>query len=53
MDGWMDGWVEAKAGLRIAYSNQKQIFGCLDFRSQLVYLLEKRLLINDVTAGAG
>ena len=23
MDGWMDGWVEAKAGLRIAYSNQK------------------------------
>ena len=23
MDGWMDGWVEGKAGLRIAYSNQK------------------------------
>ena len=27
MDGWMDGrmggWMEAKAGLRIAYSNQK------------------------------
>ena len=27
MDGWMDGWVggrkEPKAGLRIAYSNQK------------------------------
>ena len=22
-DGWMDGWKEAKAGLRIAYSNQK------------------------------
>ena len=25
MDGWMGGWVEAKAGLRIAYSNQKQM----------------------------
>ena len=21
--GWMDGWVAGKAGLRIAYSNQK------------------------------
>ena len=23
--GWMGGWMEAKAGLRIAYSNQKYI----------------------------
>ena len=23
MDGWMDGWMETKAGLRIAYSNQQ------------------------------
>ena len=23
MGGWMDGWVDVKAGLRIAYSNQK------------------------------
>jgi hypothetical protein len=23
MDGWMDGWVAGKVGLRIAYSNQK------------------------------
>ena len=23
MGGWMDGWMEAKAGLRIAYSNKK------------------------------
>jgi hypothetical protein len=23
MDGWMDGWMAGKAGLRIAYSNQK------------------------------
>jgi hypothetical protein len=23
MDGWMGGWMEGKAGLRIAYSNQK------------------------------
>ena len=23
MDGWKGGWKEAKAGLRIAYSNQK------------------------------
>ena len=25
VDGWMDGWVGGKAGLRIAYSNQKSI----------------------------
>jgi hypothetical protein len=23
MGGWMDGWMEVKAVLRIAYSNQK------------------------------
>ena len=23
MDGWVGGWKDAKAGLRIAYSNQK------------------------------
>jgi hypothetical protein len=23
MDGWVDGWMEVKAVLRIAYSNQK------------------------------
>ena len=23
MDGWMGGWMDVKAGLRIAYSNQK------------------------------
>ena len=23
VDGWMDGWMGVKAGLRIAYSNQK------------------------------
>ena len=23
MEGWKDGWVGGKAGLRIAYSNQK------------------------------
>ena len=27
MDGWMDGRKEAKAGLRIAYSNQKEARG--------------------------
>ena len=24
MDGWMEGWMGGKAGLRIAYSNQKK-----------------------------
>ena len=24
-DGWKDGWKDGKAGLRIAYSNQKKI----------------------------
>jgi hypothetical protein len=33
MGGWVDGWMGGKAGLRIAYSNQKptQIIFCLDF----------------------
>jgi hypothetical protein len=26
MDGWMDGWMGGKAGLSIAYSNQKLVF---------------------------
>ena len=26
MGGWMDGWMGGKAGLRIAYSNQKYWF---------------------------
>jgi hypothetical protein len=25
MGGWVDGWMAGKAGLRIAYSNQKNI----------------------------
>jgi hypothetical protein len=25
MGGWMDGWMAGKAGLRIAYSNQKPV----------------------------
>jgi hypothetical protein len=25
MDGWVDGWMAGKAGLRIAYSNQKML----------------------------
>jgi hypothetical protein len=29
MGGWMDGWMGGKAGLRIAYSNQKL---CLMFK---------------------
>jgi hypothetical protein len=29
MGGWMDGWMEGKAGLRIAYSNQKLV--CFEF----------------------
>ena len=29
MGGWMDGWMEARAGLGIAYSNQKFNYICL------------------------
>ena len=25
VDGWMGGWMDGKAGLRIAYSNQKDV----------------------------
>ena len=28
--GWVGGWVEAKAGLRIAYSNKKKLAGWKD-----------------------
>jgi hypothetical protein len=31
MGGWVDGWVAGKAGLRIAYSNQKQLKKYLKF----------------------
>ena len=31
VDGWMGGWMEAKAGLRIAYSNQKQMIDLIYF----------------------
>ena len=37
VDGWMDGWVGGKAGLRIAYSNQKshELFDhCRKFKSR-------------------
>ena len=38
MDGWVGGWVggrmEAKAGLRIAYSNQKLIYLFRDLDSE-------------------
>jgi hypothetical protein len=37
MDGWMGGWMGGKAGLRIAYSNQKQnnekTFGKLQYQT--------------------
>jgi hypothetical protein len=29
MGGWMGGWMEGKAGLKIAYSNQKHYFTLL------------------------
>jgi hypothetical protein len=32
MDGWMDGWVEAEAELRIVYSNQKARLRWSDFK---------------------
>ena len=39
-DGWKDGWMEVKAGLRIAYSNQKQDSGkyCHKANSAIVSL---------------
>jgi hypothetical protein len=37
VDGWMGGWMEVKAVLRIAYSNQKNIFKGFDLALCLVY----------------
>jgi hypothetical protein len=38
LDGWMAGWLAGKAGLRIAYSNQK-----LRSESEFIYFLNKNL----------
>ena len=37
LDGWIDGWVEVKAVLRIAYSNQNQKLD-LNYLSKLKWL---------------
>jgi hypothetical protein len=34
--GWMDGWMEVKAFLSIAYSNQQNHFGTTHFRLVLL-----------------
>ena len=33
MGGWKEGWKEAKAGLRIAYSNQKFVYKVMGFNA--------------------
>ena len=45
MDGWVDGWMGVKAGLRIAYSNQKSYIK----RSSLVKKMKKMNKLNDRT----
>jgi hypothetical protein len=45
MDGWMGGWMGGKAGLRIAYSNQKtKVFTILIKFEKLLKLLNILLL---------
>ena len=45
MGGWMDGWTDGRAGLRIAYSNQKakngkilkiQVSICIKYQASLI-----------------
>ena len=43
MDGWMGGWVDGEAGLRIAYSNQKM---CGVFLIHLNALLHLKQLVS-------
>jgi hypothetical protein len=43
MGGWMGGWMEGKAGLRIAYSNQKM---CLYIF--FIYRKQKKSGFDDV-----
>ena len=49
MEGWMDGWMEVKAGLRIAYSNQKEKrinFHQKNTKKQVKTLLKKYNLLR-------
>jgi hypothetical protein len=43
VDEWVDGWVAGKAGLRIAYSNQKRY---LDFVISEVFVYMNFLLMR-------
>jgi hypothetical protein len=47
MDGWMDGWVEVKAVLRIAYSNQKLRQTDRETRITYGYTLLKIIVKNE------
>ena len=48
MEGWMDGWMEAKAGLRIAYSNQKQNRGAAEAKKPLLDPRHKRKFVANL-----
>jgi hypothetical protein len=41
MDGWMGGWMGGKAGLGIAYSNQKVLCNYILAREFYVYIQNK------------
>ena len=44
MDGWVDGWMEVKAGLRIAYSNQQINFN--NISNRILDKTSKELLLS-------
>jgi hypothetical protein len=48
MGGWMDGWVEVKAFLRIAYSNKKSEHSNMHFRQ--VYCIKTLISVISTTS---
>ena len=44
MEGWVDGWMGGKAGLRIAYSNQKSARKNLELKPAVVAELVRALV---------
>jgi hypothetical protein len=49
MDGWMGGWMAGKAGLSIAYSNQKLSHISNEKRAPSRYALQKTNISAKIT----
>ena len=44
MDGWVGGWKDGKAGLRIAYSNQKSVVLNFVLKALIIFCYQGNLV---------